>query len=59
MKCPCGFDTKLSPNTAAWHRAHRVNHLEVFPRADAQTHANLDALVVMYERREAVAEVRS
>lgn len=59
MKCPCGFDTRLAPSTAAWHRAHRANHVEVYPRCDAQTLANLDALVVVYERREAVEEVRT
>lgn len=59
MKCVCGFDTKLPPNSAAWHRAHRANHLEVFPRVDAQTLANLDALVTVFERKEAIAEVRS
>ena len=53
--CVCGFSTKLDPRTAAFHRAHRANHVEVFPRLDAQTLANLDALVHVFEQREAGA----
>lgn len=57
--CTCGFATRLNPNTAAYHRAHRANHLEVFPDVDAATRANMDALVAMFERREARAAERA
>lgn len=57
--CPCGFTTKLDPRSAAYQRAHRANHIEVYPRLDAFSLANLDRLVEIYEQREAVAEVRS
>lgn len=52
MICPCGFQTKLAPRTAAFQRAHRANHLEVFPRSDALTIANLNRLVEIYEQKE-------
>jgi hypothetical protein len=57
VKCPCGFDTRLAPSSAAWHRAHKANHLEVYPRSTPETIANLSHLVEVHERREAVAEV--
>lgn len=53
MRCGCGFAAKLDPRSAAYHRAHRVVHLEVYPHVDAMTRANLDALVHVFERREA------
>lgn len=57
--CACGFFcSKLDPNSAAWHRAHRAVHLEVFPAVDAGTIANLNTIVDMYERREQRAAER-
>lgn len=50
--CACGFDCKLEPTSAAWHRAHQAVHLIVFPRCDAVTRASLQTLVDLYERRE-------
>lgn len=49
----CGFDTKLDPRTGAYHRAHRANHLEVFPNVDKATRSSLDTLVRIFEQREA------
>lgn len=51
-KCPCGFDTKLDPVSAAYHRAHRANHLEVFPAVDGGTRAALDKLIEIHESLE-------
>lgn len=48
----CGFDTKLDPRTGAYHRAHRANHLEVFPNVDKATRDALDVLVSVFELRE-------
>lgn len=50
--CVCGFVTKLNPRSSAYHRAHRANHLEVFPGVDAATRRNLDELVRVFELRE-------
>jgi hypothetical protein len=52
MRCVCGFSANLDPRFAAWHRAHRVVHLEVFPGADVLTRKNLDTMVETYEQRE-------
>jgi hypothetical protein len=49
----CGFQTKLDPQTAAYHRVHRENHLAAFPSVDAETRRNLDMLVSLFEMRAA------